>query len=91
MRIGFACMYESLPDISPETFCILIASHLPYVFFHLPVPSSLPPPSHSSAAHEAALDPTTEPFKDAHQGFPGMLKRSEEKTGLVHRNRKKGK
>lgn len=28
----FACMYESLPDISPEASCILIASHLPYVF-----------------------------------------------------------
>lgn len=31
MWISFACMYESLPDISPEASGILIASHLPYV------------------------------------------------------------
>lgn len=71
--ISFSCTYESLPDISPEASCILIASHLPYV-------CSICPSLHPSCRHlipsaaseaEAALDPTTEPFKVAHQGFPG--------------------
>lgn len=74
-RIGFACMYDSLPDISPEASGILIASHLPYVCsICLSLHPSLPPPSHSSTANEAeaALDPTTEPFKVARQGFLAM-------------------
>lgn len=76
MKIGRACMYEPLPDISPEAFCILIASHLPYVFsicqsLH-PSLHHLIPLQHHEA--EAALDhPTTEPFKVPHQGFLGML------------------
>lgn len=72
MRIGFACMYESLPDISPEASRILIASHLPYAFFHLPVPSSLASPSHSSTA-EDTQHPTTDPLTASQQDFLGTF------------------
>lgn len=63
----------------------------PICLFHLLVPSSLPLPSHNSTANEAeaALDPTTKPFKVAHQGFLGMLERrlqrTKQKTDLVCR------
>lgn len=83
----FACMYESLPDISPEASCILIASHLPYVFS---ICLSLHPCLHHLAplrqhGAEVAPDPTAEPFKVPHQGFLGRLQtefREKDRFGL---------
>lgn len=96
MRICFACMYESLPDISPKAFCILIASHLPYVFSICPSlhPSlhHLIPLQHMNGLNiaEAALDPVTEPFKVT-SGLSWHVRRekSEGESGAVCRNRGK--
>lgn len=63
-----ACM--NLFQIFPQRRPVSLLHHTSHMF----VPSAcpfIPPSSQSSTANgaEASLDPSTEPFKDAHQGF----------------------